>query len=419
MRRASTFLATYSIRADTTRASTGFVDPTDANTLRASTFLTAHSTDAVLVAFAPIEALALALTGPPAWLLVVDEAPTLEHVRRIAGARGVVVCTATPAQLARIDPRALPAFDLVVHTADRAPPVAAHITSVVAPTPAPPERPWHTAPAPADAGWRPIGQGGDYLTYRRGDEVLRVARHPTLLHALRREQTLLAWLAPQLPFAVPKILAIDGGDTHLFARTSLLTGRPLTQPTIPNDLADDLAAFLAALHAAPLAAAPPTVTALRRLDTTPTRAWARLRARIARYLLHRGHDRLAALLADLPPRTLAALERWLATPPADGPTALVYVHGDLVTNFLVEDGRLSGVLDWGDSTVGDPARDLGSLAALGGAATLERLLARLPADRRRVEHYWRLELVDIVCDLASVGRPLAPWLPRLQEAFDA
>ena len=391
----------------------------DAANLRASAFLAEHAdADAVLAAFAPIEALALALAGPPAWLLVLDDAPNLEHVRRVAGARGVVLCTVTPDQLARLDPRTLPAFDLVVHAADRVPPVPPRLRAcAVAPTPAAPARPWHTAPA--DAGWRPIGEGGDYLCYRRDDEVLRVARHPTLLHALRREQTLLAWLAPQLPFAVPKVLAIDVGDTHLFARTSLLTGRPLTQPTLSNELADDLAAFLAALHAAPLAAAPPTVTALRRLDITPTRAWARLRARIARYLLHRGHDRLAALLADLPPRTLAALERWLATPPVDGPVALAYVHGDLVTNFLVDDGRLSGVLDWGDSTVGDPARDLGSLAALGGAATLDRLLARLPADRRRVAHYWRLELVDIACDLASVGRPLAPLLPRLQEAFDA
>lgn len=390
----------------------------DAAVLRASAFLAEHAdADAVLVAHAPVEALALALTGPPAWLLVVDDAPTLEHVRRAAGARGVVLCTVTPAQLARLDLRALPAFDLVVHAADRAPPAPARRTRVVAPTVAPPERPWHTAPA--EPGWRPMGQGGDYLTFRRDDEVLRVARHPALLPALRREHTLLAWLAPRLPFAVPEILEIDVGESHLTARTHLLRGRPLTQPSIPPTLADDLAAFLAALHAAPRTAAPPTVTALRRLDTTPTRALARLRARVARYLLHRGGDRLADLLAELPPRTLAALERWLVAPPVDGPVDLAYVHGDLVTNFLVDDGRLSGVLDWGDSTVGDPARDLGCLAALGGAATLEFLLARLPTARRRVEHYWRLELIDIACDLASDGRSLAPWLPHLQEAFDA
>ncbi|MFZ0160504.1 MAG: phosphotransferase [Kineosporiaceae bacterium] len=47
----------------------------------------------------------------------------------------------------------------------------------------------------------------------------------------------------------------------------------------------------------------------------------------------------------------------LATPIWDGPS--VWLHGDLHPgNLLVHAGRLSGVVDFGDITAGDPATDL-------------------------------------------------------------
>ncbi|MBL9099524.1 MAG: aminoglycoside phosphotransferase family protein [Myxococcales bacterium] len=372
----------------------------------------------MLADFAPVEAVALALAGPPAWLLVVDEARTLEIVRRVVGARGVVLCTATPPQLARVDPAALPPFDRIFHAADRTPPFAGRAQAVPATSP-PHARTWRLTPA--ETGWQPLGCGGDYVVFHRDQEVLRLARHPALLPTLRREQALLAWLAPRLPCAVPEIREVFFDDTWLAARARLLPGRPLTTPLLGPALAVDLAAFLAALHAAPPASAP-AITAVRRLDTTPARLWARLRARVARYLLHRGGAlRLSALLADLPPRLFDAVARWLATPPTDEPFQRTYIHGDLVGNLLVDaDDRLAGVLDWGDTGVGDPARDLGGLAALGGAAALDRILAAYPPSvaRHRVTHYWRLELVDVVSELAFLDQPLAPWLPRLGEAFD-
>jgi aminoglycoside phosphotransferase (APT) family kinase protein len=47
----------------------------------------------------------------------------------------------------------------------------------------------------------------------------------------------------------------------------------------------------------------------------------------------------------------------LAAPVHAGPA--VWLHGDLhPANILVEHGRLSGVIDFGDITAGDPASDL-------------------------------------------------------------
>jgi aminoglycoside phosphotransferase (APT) family kinase protein len=55
----------------------------------------------------------------------------------------------------------------------------------------------------------------------------------------------------------------------------------------------------------------------------------------------------------------AALDVWeeaLATPPDHGPP--VWVQGDLEGNCLIQDGRLSGIVDWGSACAGDPAVDV-------------------------------------------------------------
>jgi aminoglycoside phosphotransferase (APT) family kinase protein len=53
----------------------------------------------------------------------------------------------------------------------------------------------------------------------------------------------------------------------------------------------------------------------------------------------------------------AEWKRALAAPPWDG--APVWHHGDLdARNWVVRDGRISGVIDWGSMGVGDPACDV-------------------------------------------------------------
>jgi aminoglycoside phosphotransferase (APT) family kinase protein len=62
-------------------------------------------------------------------------------------------------------------------------------------------------------------------------------------------------------------------------------------------------------------------------------------------------------LRDLAGAVLAVWEDALAAPAYDGPP--VWIHGDLMAgNLLVQDGRLSAVIDWGGLGTGDPAPDL-------------------------------------------------------------
>ena len=55
------------------------------------------------------------------------------------------------------------------------------------------------------------------------------------------------------------------------------------------------------------------------------------------------------------------------------------LHADLKpAHVLCESGRLSGVIDWGDVSLGDPDFDLAVFAMFFGDAMLARLLEHLP-----------------------------------------
>jgi aminoglycoside phosphotransferase (APT) family kinase protein len=79
------------------------------------------------------------------------------------------------------------------------------------------------------------------------------------------------------------------------------------------------------------------------------------------------------------PRVTAEWERALAAPPWDG--APVWHHGDLdVRNWLIRDGRISGVIDWGAMGVGDPACDVMVAWKLHSPAARDAFHEALPTD---------------------------------------
>jgi aminoglycoside phosphotransferase (APT) family kinase protein len=82
---------------------------------------------------------------------------------------------------------------------------------------------------------------------------------------------------------------------------------------------------------------------------------------------------------DGDPRVREEWERAVAAPAWDGPP--VWHHGDLdVRNWLVRDGRIRGVIDWGSMGVGDPACDVMVAWKLHSAAARDAFREALPAD---------------------------------------
>jgi aminoglycoside phosphotransferase (APT) family kinase protein len=79
------------------------------------------------------------------------------------------------------------------------------------------------------------------------------------------------------------------------------------------------------------------------------------------------------------PAVRAEWARALAAPPWNGPP--VWHHGDLdVRNWLVQDGRIRGVIDWGAMGVGDPACDVMVAWKLHSATARGAFRDALPTD---------------------------------------
>src|SRR5262249_57615676 len=80
--------------------------------------------------------------------------------------------------------------------------------------------------------------------------------------------------------------------------------------------------------------------------------------------------RLKACASVITPRVMQVWNQALEAPLDGAPT---WLHGDLhPRNVLVDDGVISGIIDWGDITSGDCATDLASTWMLFGEPHAQR-----------------------------------------------
>jgi aminoglycoside phosphotransferase (APT) family kinase protein len=92
---------------------------------------------------------------------------------------------------------------------------------------------------------------------------------------------------------------------------------------------------------------------------------------------------------DLIPRHYsAAIERFFASTPPSNSFEPVFCHNDLgIEHILVTETHVSGVIDWGDTAITDPARDLGLLYRDLGEDVLHRTVdAYTPPVQLSKEH---------------------------------
>jgi len=107
-------------------------------------------------------------------------------------------------------------------------------------------------------------------------------------------------------------------------------------------------------------------------------------------------------------------ERAVAAPAWDGPP--VWHHGDLdARNWVVRDGRISGVIDWASMGVGDPACDVMVAWKLHSPAARDAFRAALPVDDATWERARGWALSQAVAILAYYTPENNPTLYREAE----
>jgi aminoglycoside phosphotransferase (APT) family kinase protein len=216
-----------------------------------------------------------------------------------------------------------------------------------------------------DLPLRRVEPGGTVnAIFRLGDELaVRLPRRDGPTEPDREALTWLPRLAPLLPVEIPVPVAQGrpSADYPWFWEIhSWVDGQVVPVEEIDAiQAARDLAAFVAALQEASPAGAPPGrgIPLAERDDGF--QYW------LARF--------------DGDPAVRQEWQRALAAPAWEGPP--VWHHGDLdLRNWLVRDGRIRGVIDWGEMGVGDPACDVMVAWKLHSPAARDAFREALPTD---------------------------------------
>ena len=206
--------------------------------------------------------------------------------------------------------------------------------------------------------------GWDNAIFRVGESLaIRLPRRELAAPLILNEQRWLPLVAPHLPVKVPAPVRVgvpQAGYPWNWSIVPWIDGETADIALPGDDAPETLAGFLEALHRPAPADAP----------RNPYRGMP-LQQREPYF-----HERLAKLRG----RSLAIdgtiMKLWAEALAAPAGTNSTWIHGDLhPRNVLCKDGRIEGVIDWGDMAQGDRASDL---------AAIWMLLPTLEARRRAV-----------------------------------
>jgi len=229
--------------------------------------------------------------------------------------------------------------------------------------------------------------------FRLGDELsVRLPRRRGPATPGSKELAWLPKLAPLLPVEIPVPVA-QGRPSDAYPWFweihTWVEGETVPVADIDDvQAARDLAAFVRALQRVSPAGAPPGRGIPLAERDREIRAW------LARF--------------DGDPAVAAEWERALAAPPWEGPP--VWHHGDLdARNWVVRNGRISGVIDWESAGVGDPACDVMVAWKLGSRTARDAFREALPTDDATWERArgWALsQAVAILAYYTSENNPV-------------
>jgi aminoglycoside phosphotransferase (APT) family kinase protein len=247
---------------------------------------------------------------------------------------------------------------------------------------------------------RQLRRGLDHVAHLDGDLVVRVVQDQRNAGEVEREAALLAVVASISPLPVPRPVRVDPQRGSLTYER--LPGVPLMdldgfrRAEAAASVGRELGALLRALHELEHGG----VEALVEIDDDGLDSWVE-EAR-------RNHD---AVASAIPALHADAVHRFLVSAPPPRDTALVFTHNDLgIEHVLVDPETLdvTGVIDWSDAALADPARDFGLILRDLGPLGLDASLRAYGHDAAdfvpRVRFYARCKLLEDMAYGAATGR---------------
>jgi aminoglycoside phosphotransferase (APT) family kinase protein len=245
-----------------------------------------------------------------------------------------------------------------------------------------------------------LGEGLDNAAYEvNGELIVRASKETD--PALRSEATqheaqllaVVAWLST-LPIPEPVFVDAEAGLLAYFK----LPGLPLMYNPVaePARLAPALGEFLSRLHLAPLE----KVEDLVDWDTYPLLAWQEDAQRDYREIAE-----------HLPTAHRPLVENFLGRTPPPEPRAAGFCHNDLGAEHVlvdVETNAVTGIIDWTDAAIADPARDLALIYRDLGPEVFELTLVHYEghfddADRERAVFYACCKLLEDIAHGVRTG----------------
>jgi aminoglycoside 2''-phosphotransferase len=222
---------------------------------------------------------------------------------------------------------------------------------------------------------RPVAEGWDSVAMVVNNELIfRFPKRRDVEPQYQIEHQLLPALASALPLPIPDVAFFwPGGAAHSssFIGQQLIEGVALASehltPEYTDGIAQQLGRFLSALHRFPIEQA--TQLGVPAGDQT---AW------YQRYCEQ--YEQIEArVLPLLPPAAQARIIRdWQAFLSDQTHFQVALIHHDLAGEHILYSpvsGTINGVIDWGDTAIGDPAIDFTGLLADYGKDFTERVLA--------------------------------------------
>jgi aminoglycoside phosphotransferase (APT) family kinase protein len=221
--------------------------------------------------------------------------------------------------------------------------------------------------------------GLDFLVVHARDAdgqpwIVRTPRRADVITSARAERHVLDLVRGRLPVAVPdwQIFAPDVIGYPRLAGTPVVTVGPtgpiwnVIDPAAPSPVfLDDMAGLFAALAAIPAEAALAAGVTVVSMEES-------------RAALRRAMDVTRDALAPSP-GVWARWTRWIDDDAMWPASPLALVHGDLHPGHMLVDagGRVTGVLDWTEAKLTDPAIDLAMFHGCFGRAALTAIVDRL------------------------------------------